>query len=72
MMILMVILGQNGYKTCSRTLGCNFSQAMLTTGELGYDGPLYDGFSHMSTDDMLRPSPMHIKYSSYVYDRFCI
>ena len=35
------------------------------TGELGYDGPLYDGFLHM-TDDMLGPSPMHIKYSSYV------
>ena len=35
------------------------------TGELGYDRPLYDGFLHM-TDDMLRPSPMHIKYSSYV------
>ena len=24
------------------------------------------------TDDMLGPSPMHIKYSSYVYDKFCI
>ena len=35
------------------------------TGELGYDGPLYDGFLHM-TDDMLGPSPLHIKYSSYV------
>ena len=43
----------------------------MSTGELGYDGPLYDGFLHM-TDDMLGPSPMHIKYSSYVYDRFCI
>ena len=41
------------------------------TGELGYDGPLYDGFLYM-TDDMLGPSPMHIKYSSYVYDGFCI
>ena len=42
-------------------------------GELGYDGPMYDGFLHM-TDDMLGPSPMHIKYmySSYVYDGFCI
>ena len=39
------------------------------TGELGYDGPLYDGFSHM-TDDMLGPSPMHNKYLSYVYDGF--
>ena len=29
------------------------------TGELGYDGPLYDGFLHMM-DDMLGPSPMHI------------
>ena len=43
----------------------------VITGELGYDGPLYDGFLHM-TDDMLGPSPMHIKYSSYVYDGFCI
>ena len=41
------------------------------TGELGYDGPLYVGFLHM-TDNMLGPSPMHIKYSSYVYDGFCI
>ena len=41
------------------------------TGELGYDGPLYDGFLHM-TDDMLGPSLMHIKYLSYVYDGFCI
>ena len=24
------------------------------------------------TDDMLGPSPMHIRYSSYVYDGFCI
>ena len=24
------------------------------------------------TDDMLGPSPMHITYSSYVYDGFCI
>ena len=36
------------------------------TGELGYDRPLYDGILHM-TDDMLGPSPLHIKYSSYVY-----
>ena len=43
----------------------------INTDELGYDGPLYDGFLHM-TDDMLGPSPMHIKYSSYVYDGFCI
>ena len=39
------------------------------TGELGYDGPLYDRFLRM-TYDMLGPSPMHIKYSSYVYDVF--
>ena len=43
----------------------------VDTGELGYDGPLYFGFLHM-TDNMLGPNPMHIKYSSYVYDRFCI
>ena len=28
------------------------------TGELGYDGPLYDG---LLSDDMLGPSPMHMK-----------
>ena len=44
---------------------------IISTGELGYDGPLYDEFLHM-TDDMRGPSPMYIKYSSYVYDRFCI
>ena len=43
----------------------------IYTGELGYDGPLYDRFLYI-TDDMLGPSPMHIMYSSYVYDRFCI
>ena len=41
------------------------------TGELGYDGPHVRRILHM-TDDMLGPSPMHIKYSSYVYDGFCI
>ena len=49
----------------------NLNKNMSNTGELGYDGPLYDGFLHM-TDDMLGPSPMHIKYSSYVYNGFCI
>ena len=33
----------------------------ITTGELGYDGPLYDRLLSM-TDDMLGPSRMHIKY----------
>ena len=42
-----------------------------STGELGYDGLLYDRLLSM-TDDMLGPSPMHIKYVSYVYDGFCI
>ena len=51
-----------------KTHGLSF---FANTGELGYDGPLYDGCLHM-TDDMLGPSPMHIKYSSYVYDGFCI
>ena len=44
---------------------------MVHTGEVGYDGPLYASFLHM-THDMLGPSPLHIKYSSYVYNRFCI
>ena len=43
------------------------STIIVNTGELGYDRPLYDGFLHM-TNNMLGPSPMHIKYSSYVYD----
>ena len=38
------------------------------TGELGYDGPLYDGLLHMTVKNSLGPSPMHIKYVSYVYD----
>ena len=41
------------------------------TGELGYDGPLYDELLSI-TDDVLGPSPIHIKYLSYVYDGFCI
>ena len=41
------------------------------TGELGYDGPLYNGLLSM-TDNMLGSSPMHIKYVSYVYDRLCM
>ena len=48
-----------------------FSTQIYNTGELGYDEPLYDGFLHM-TDDMLGLSPMHIEYSSYVYNGFCI
>ena len=42
-----------------------------TTGKLAYNGPLYARLLAM-TDDMLGPSPMHIKYVSYVYDRLCI
>ena len=54
-------------------VGSRNGEAILltNTGELGYDRPLYDRFLHM-TYDMLGPSPMHIKYSSYVYDGFCI
>ena len=52
-------------------LGMGSLGRISCTGELGYDGPLYDGFLHM-TYDMLGPSSMHIKYSSYVYDGFCI
>ena len=60
----------NAWRTC--IVSAFIIYVMLNcTGELGYDGPLYDRFLHM-TDDMLGPSPMHIEYSSYVYDRFCI
>ena len=38
------------------------------TGELGYDGPLYDGLLAM-TDDMPGPSPMHINYVYFTMHR---
>ena len=41
------------------------------TGELAYDGSLYPVLLAM-TDDMLGPSPMHMKYVSYIYDRLGI
>ena len=44
---------------------------IYTIGQLGYDGPLYDGLLSI-TDNMLGPSPMRIKYLSYVYDEYCI
>ena len=43
----------------------------FTTGELGYDGPLYNRLLSM-TYNMLGLSPTHIKYVSYVYDGLCI
>ena len=57
-------------KTCYY-LGSQKISTFKCTGELGYDGPLYDGILHM-TDNMLGRSLMHIKYLSYVYDGFCI
>ena len=43
----------------------------MYSGELGYDGPLYDGFSHM-TDDMLGPrcisSIRHMYTTDFAYD----
>ena len=59
------------YQLQERGSSINITWKIPCTGELGYDGPLYDRFLHM-TDHMLGPSPMHIKYLSYVYDRFCI
>ena len=40
---------------------CIYKSNTKYTGELGYEGPLYDGYLHM-TDDMPGPNPMHIKY----------
>ena len=40
---------------------------VASTGELGYDGPLYDRLLPMK-DNMLGPSPKLIKYVSYAYD----
>ena len=41
---------------------------LVYTGELGYDGPLYAG--HLArTDNMLGPSPMHIKYMYWTMRR---
>ena len=70
MAALFWYFGKYMKNNCSSELNLQFffkSATNLCTGELGYDGPLYDGFLHM-TDDRLGPSPMHIKYSSYVYD----
>ena len=61
--IIIIIISSSRSSSSSGSTGI--------TGELGYDRPLFDGFLHM-TDDMLGPSPMQIKYSSYAYDRFCI
>ena len=57
---------------CYRKQTISFYVLLQSTGELGYDGPLYDGSLPTMTDDMLGPSSMQIKYSSYVYDGFCI
>ena len=38
-----------------------YTETTYNIGELGYDGPLFNGFLHM-TDDMLGPSPINIKY----------
>ena len=56
-------MAKTGNRVAKGCRGRTYS-ACVITGELEYDGPLYDGFSHM-TDDMLGPSPMHIKYSLY-------
>ena len=44
---------------------------LCNTGELGYDGPLYDRLLAM-TDNMLGPSPVHIKHvmfrTDFAYD----
>ena len=55
----------------SACIGQKHPDSFGNTGELVHDWPLYDRFLHM-TDYMLGPSPMHIKYLSYVYDGFCI
>ena len=45
---------------------CIYIQANLDMTDHMYDRLL------SMTDDMLAPSPMHIKYVSNVYDGFCI
>ena len=55
-------------------LGQNYREVFGSyTGELRIWRTMYctNFFLHM-TNDMLGPNPMHIKYSSYVYDGFCI
>ena len=49
-------------------LFCQNISLLIYTGELGYDGPLYNGFLAM-TDDMLGPSPMHINYMYWTMRR---
>ena len=49
-------------------LGLFQAGIIVSTGELGYDGPLYDVLLAM-TDDMLGPSPMHINYVYFTMHR---
>ena len=65
---LMIVSGYIRYLFKSGSIELNLGQTRhknvlyveVCTGELGYDGPLHDIILHM-TDDMLGPSPMHIK-----------
>ena len=65
----------HGIYSQSATQACVWSleQVWLCygTGELGYNGPLYDRLLAM-TDSILGPSPMHIKYVSRIYGGSCI
>ena len=67
----VALFDTSGAEICDSATPWTGLYMLTSTGKLGYDRPLYDGFLHM-TDDMLGLSPMHIKYSSYVYDGFCI
>ena len=71
LMLLVANLANKMMQKCCKLTETLANRYSPDTGELGYDGPLYDRFLHM-TDYMLGPSLMHIKYLSYVYDRFCI
>ena len=51
----------NAFLVTTHASEVNENIIIIITGELGYDGPLYDRLLAM-TDDMLGPSPMHINY----------
>ena len=62
---MKIITVAMGLPTNIVSVYCIARVGLDTTGELGYDRPVYNGLSSM-TDDKLGPSPMHIKYVSYV------
>ena len=70
--------GRGYYRVCGHVHPENLKSmsSAMHFGALQVNSDMADhcmtDFCIYMTDDMLGPSPMHIKYSSYVYNEFCI